>query len=116
MELLERAVDRRLLAREALAPCRDEPEHDDDRLVAGEHERRQPVARPHAVAAADASLTLDGDPELLERRDVAPHRPRVDLEAGGDLPAGRERTRLEELEQLEEPCGRCLHRVAVSHR
>ena len=109
MELLESAVDRRRFAREALPPSRDEPEHDDDRLVAGEHERRQPVAGPHAVAAADASLTLDGDSQILEGRDVAPHGARVDLEVGGDLPPRDERTRLEELEQLEEPGGRCLH-------
>ena len=35
-------------------------------LVVAQHQRRQPVAGPEAVAAADASLALDRDAELLE--------------------------------------------------
>jgi hypothetical protein len=54
------------------------PEHDDDRLLVAEHQRRQPVARPDPVAPADAALALDRDPELLQHADVAPRRARVD--------------------------------------
>ncbi len=81
---------------------RHQPEHDRHRLVLGQHERRQPEPGPHAVAAADAALALDWNPELLERRHVAPHRAAVDLEPIGDLLAGRERPGLEELQQVEE--------------
>ena len=70
-----------------LAARRHQPEHDDDRLGVGQHQRRQPVARPDAVAAADAALALDGDPELLQRGHVAADRPAVDPEQLGDLRA-----------------------------
>ena len=84
-------------------------ERDRHRLVVREHERRQPVSGPDAVAAADAALALDRDAELLQRLDVAAHRSRVDLEPVGDLAARDERLRLEELEQLEQPGGRREH-------
>ena len=84
-------------------PGSDEAERDHDRLVVCEHERRQPVAGADAVAAADAALTLDRDVERLQRADVAPDRPAVDPEPVGDLAAGGERLRLQELEQLEQP-------------
>ena len=68
-------------------PARGEQaEHHRHRVVLGQHERREPEAGSHAVAAADAALALDRDPELLERRDVAAHRAAVDLEPVGDLP------------------------------
>ena len=107
---VERAVDRRL--RRSSSPCRRaamSPRTTTTASSSDEHERRQPVARAHAVAAADAALPLDGDAELLERGDVAAHRARVDREPVGDLAAGRQRPRLEQLEQLEQPGGRRLH-------
>ena len=81
---------------------RHQAEHDHHRLVLGQHERRQPEPGPHAVPAADAALALDRNPELLKRRHVAPHRAAVDLQAIGDLLAGRERPGLEQLQQVEE--------------
>ena len=81
---------------------REQAEDDRHRVVLGQHERRQPEPGAHAVAAADAALALDRDAELLERRDVAPHRAAVDLQPVGDLPAGDERPRLEELQQVEQ--------------
>ena len=80
-----------------------EPEHDRDGLVVAQHQRRQPVAGPHAVAAADAALALDRDAELLQRVDVAPDRAPVDAEVIRDLASRDERPRLEQLEQLEQP-------------
>ena len=88
---------------EPQVPRGDEAERDDDRLVVREHERRQAIARPDPVAAADASLPLDRDVERLERGDVAPDRAAVDPELVGDLPPRRERLRLQEFEELEQP-------------
>ena len=105
VDLRERAVDRRGGAVVAGAAVRKQPEHDDDRLLVGEHQRRQPVAGADPVAAADAALPLDGDAELLQHADVAPRRARVDAEAVGDLAPGRERPRLQQLEQLEQSGG-----------
>ena len=106
VDLRERAVDgvRRAVRRRAAR--REQPEHDRDRLLVAEHQRRQPVARADPVAAADAALSLDRDPELLQDADVAPRRARVDPEPVGDLAAGRQRPRLQQLEQLEQARGR----------
>ena len=109
VDLRERAVDRALARLEPLPARREQAEDDDDRLVAGQHQRRQPEAGADAVPAADAALALDRDAHVLERRDVPPHRARVDVEVVGDLAPRRQRTRLQELEKLEEPCGRRLH-------
>ena len=106
---VERALDGPRVAVEPLPPRCDQSEDDDHRLVVGEHQRRQPVAGPHAIPPADASLALDRDAEILERGDVAAHRPRVDREPSGDLAARRQGARLEKLEQLEQPGGRRLH-------
>ena len=114
VDLRERAVH--AVGREPEPPGRDEPEHDRRRLVVGEHERRQPEAGPEAVAAADAALALDRDAELLQRRDVAPDRPPVDPELVGDLATRHERTRLQELEQLEEARRRRGHDAKSSTR
>jgi len=111
VDLRERAVDRAALAAEPIAPRGHETENDDHRLVLREHERRQPIAGPHAVTAADPTLTFDRDPELLERLDVAAHGPRIDVERSRDLSPGRQGARLEELEQLEEPGGGREHAV-----
>jgi hypothetical protein len=107
--LRERAVHRAALGVEALPLCGDEAEDDDDRLVLREHQRRQPVARPHPIAAADAALALDRDPELLERRDVAADGPAVDVELVGDLASVDQRPGLQELEEREQPCRRGEH-------
>jgi hypothetical protein len=88
---------------------REEAEHDRDRLLVFEHQRRQPIPRADPVAAADASLSFDRDSEALQDADVAPHRARVDLEPVGDLAPGRQRPRLEQLEQLEQARGRRGH-------
>ena len=90
-------------------PRGDDAERDDDGLVVAQHQRRQPVPGPDPVAPADAALALDRDPEILERGHVAPDRARVDSEAVGDLAPGGERPGLEELEQVEEPCGGGQH-------
>ncbi len=102
VDLRERAVDRVGRAVRPGAARREQAEHDDDRLLVAEHQRRQPVAGADPVAAADAALPLDRDPELLQHTDVAPCRARVDAESVGDLAPGRERTRLQQLEQLEQ--------------
>ena len=116
VDLRQSAVDRAALAVEPLAAGGDEAEDDDDRLVLGQHQRRQPVAGPDAVPAADSALALDRDPELLERLDVPADGPRIDVERGGDLAPGRQRPRLEELEQLEEPGRRRRARPPVKQR
>src|ERR1043165_9898166 len=65
--------------------------------------------RSPSPSAADAALALDGDAELLERRDVAPDRAGIDREPVGDLAAGRDGLGLQELEQLEQPGGGRRH-------
>ena len=109
VDLRERALDRPGVAVEPLPTGRDQPEDDDHGFVVREHERRQAVARPHAVAAPDAALPFDRNAEILERRDVAPHGAGVDGEPLGDLPARRERPGLKDVEELEEPGCRGLH-------
>jgi hypothetical protein len=100
VDLRERAVDDLRALRPGAG--REQPEHDGHRLLVAEHQRRQPVAGPDPVAAAHAPLPLDGNPEPLEHVHVPPHRPRVDPEPVGDLPARRELPPLEELEELEQ--------------
>ncbi len=102
-DLLERAVHRICLALGRETARADQAEHDRHGLVVGQHQRREAVAGADAVAAADAALPLDRDVERLQRRHVAPHGASVDLEPPRDLPAGRERLRLQDLEQLEQP-------------
>jgi hypothetical protein len=48
-------------------------------------------------------LSLDGNAELLERRDVPADRPAVDPEPVGELSASDQRALLEQLQQLEQP-------------
>jgi hypothetical protein len=102
VDLLQRAVHGRRRALEPEPARRDQPEHDHDRLLVVEHQRRQPVARPQPVAASDAALALDRDAELLQGGHVAAHRAPVDAEPVGDLATRRERPALQQLEQLEE--------------
>src|SRR5262245_15057019 len=109
MDLCERALDRLLRAGQPEPPRRLHAERDGDRLVVGEHQRRQPIARADSVAPSDAALAFYRDPELLQRLDVAPNRARVDLELIRDLPPRDEGFRLEKLEELEKPGGRCEH-------
>jgi len=91
------------------APGGQQAERDDDRLVVRQHQRRQSVAGTDAVATADATLTLDGNPELFEGGDVAAHRPATDLEALADLASGDQRSFLEQLEERQQSRGRCQH-------
>ncbi len=109
VDLRERALDRLLRARQPEPPGGLHAERDRNRLVVGEHQRRQAIARPDAIAAADPSLTLDRNPEVLERLDVPANRPRVDLELVRDLAACDQGFRLQELEELEKPRRGCQH-------
>ena len=105
VDLRERTVDGIRRAVGPGAAGREEAEHDHDRLLVLEHQGRQPVPRPDPVAAADAALALDRDSEFLQHVDVAARRARIDSEPVGDLAPGRERPRLEELEQFEQAGG-----------
>src|SRR5207249_2143979 len=64
VDLQQGAVDGVGVA-QAQTAGRRQPEHDRRSLVLAQHQRRQPEARTEAVAAADAPLALDGDPEAL---------------------------------------------------
>ena len=114
VDLLQRPRGRPARGVQPEPPRGEEAEHDDDRLVVSEHERRQPVARAHSVAAADPALALDRDPQLLENGQVSAHRARVDAKAVGDLPPGHDRAGLEQLEELEEVGGRRAHASSVA--
>src|SRR4029079_4387818 len=70
---------------------------------------RKRLPRRDGLAPADAALPLPRDPELLQRLDVATNRTRVDLQPIRDLPPRDQGFRLEKLEELEEPGGRCEH-------
>ena len=102
VDLRERAVDRRGSLSSPEPRFASSPSTTTTASSSREHQRRQPVPRPDPVAAADAALPLDGDPELLQHADVAPCRARVDAEPVGDLPARRQGPRLQQLEQLEQ--------------
>ena len=114
-DLRERAVDRLVAAAERRSARTDQPEHDGDGLVVVQHQRRQAIARADAVAAADAALPLDRDVERLQRLDVAADGARVDAEALRDLAPGRERLRLEDLQQLEQTGRRGQHVRSQAH-
>jgi len=73
------------------------------------YQKLKTEAGTDAVAAADAPLALDGNVHVLERRDVAPYRPAVDLEDLCDLAPGREGPGLEQFQELEEAGRRRLH-------
>ena len=103
MDLLERALGMVATGVEPEPSRRGKPDHDHHDLVVAQHQRRQPVAGLQAIPAADATLALDRDPELLEVVDVAPHRAAVDAEVVRDLPSTRDRPGLEQLEHLEQP-------------
>ena len=75
-------------------------EHQAFELVAGEDQRRQLVAALEAVA--DPGLSLDRDARGLEIRDVAVDGALRDGELVGDLLAGGEAPRAQELHQAEQ--------------
>ena len=109
VQLRQRPFDR-LVRRRQPEPARGEDtERDDDGFVVRQHQRREAVARPYPIAAAHTALALHGDAQILQRGDVAPCRAAVDRELVGDLLPRGERLGLEELQQLEKPCGRGEH-------
>ena len=114
-DLRERAFDDVVGARQPEPAGGLHAERDGDGLVVGQHERRQPIPGPDPVTAADATLTLDGDAEVLQRLDVAAHRSGIDLEPVRDLATREKRLRLEELEELEQPGRRCEHARSEAH-
>ena len=109
VDLPQRSLRGGGLAVEPKPPGGEQPEGDHHCLVVAQHEGWEPVAGADPVAAADTALTLDRDAELLERRDVAPHGARADVEPLADLAPCDERLRLQELEQREQPGGRRRH-------
>ena len=103
VDLLERALGMVAACVEPEPPRRGETDHDHHDLVVAQHQRRQPVTGLEAIPAADATLALDRDPELLQVVDVAPDRAAVDPEVVRDLAAAHDRAGLEQLEDLEQP-------------
>ena len=87
-----------------------------DRFVVAQHQGREPVARAHAVAAADAALPLDRDAELLERRDVPAKRAGRRSRAGpaSSLPVATGCV-CRGLEEREQPGGWRGHTAEVKH-
>ena len=102
VDLLERALGMVAAGVEPEPSRRGEPDHHHHDLVVAQHQRRQPVAGPQAVAAADAPLALDRDAELLQVVDVAADGTAVDPEVVRDLAAAHDRPGLEQLEDLEQ--------------
>src|SRR5215218_3464804 len=96
------------------ASRRREPDHHHHDLVLAQHQRRQPVAGLQAIPAADATLALDRDSELLEVVDVAPDRAAVDAKSIRDLTAAGNRPGLEKLEDLEQSGGGGRHSLQYS--
>jgi hypothetical protein len=93
-----------------------EADDDHDRLVAGEHQRRQPVTEPHPVAAASTALAVDRDAELVQRCYVPANRPAVHAEPGGNLAARHDGTVLEQFQQLKQPGGGRAHAAKQTMR
>ncbi|GAA3161178.1 hypothetical protein GCM10020001_101810 [Nonomuraea salmonea] len=91
------------------ALCGDEAEQDGQRLLIGEHERRQAVAGGEAVAAVAAADRFDRDVEVDEVVDVAAHGAFVDAEAVGQLGDGAGAARLEQLQEGEDAGGGSRH-------
>ena len=102
VDLLERALRMVAAGVEPEPPRRGEADHHHHDLVVAQHQRRQPVTGLEPVAAADAPLALDRDPELLQVVDVAADGPAVDPEVVRDLTAAHDRPGLEQLEYLEQ--------------
>ena len=106
MNLREGTSDRLGWAGQSELARSDYTKGDDDGLVIVQHQRRKSVPRANAIATAYSALTFDRYAEIVERGDIAPDRPAIDAEPVGDLGPGREVLRLEQLEQLEQTCGR----------
>ena len=81
-------------------------EHDRGCFFVVEHQRRKPRACAQAVAAADSRLAVDGDPELVQRDDVASDRPLAHTQLAGRGPGIDHPQTLEEFEEAEESGGR----------
>ena len=96
--ILQRAVDRFGRACQSEPAGCDDAERDDHSFVVVEHQRRETEAWLDAVSAADAALPFDRNAQFVQRGDVAPNRPPVDLQPVRDLAPGRERLPLQELE------------------
>ena len=116
MDLDERALDSLGRTREAEPPRSLYAECNRYGLVVRQHQRREPEPGTDPVAASDAALPLDRDAEVLQLGDVAAGGATVDTETVGDLAPGDERLRLEELEQLEQSCGRREHGESQAQR
>ncbi len=95
--------------REAQPARGDQAERERLRLLAREHHRGQLVAGHEAVAAVAALLRGDGDAHLLQHRDVAPERARVDLHPPGELRPAQLAVGLEQLEDREDAQGGFRH-------
>jgi predicted enzyme related to lactoylglutathione lyase len=92
-----------------------EAEHDGERLVLVEHERREPVPARQPVATVPAADRLDRHVEVEQVADVAPEGPLVDVQPARQLGCGPGTTRLQELQQRQHPGRRSSHPVIV-HR
>jgi hypothetical protein len=102
-DLRLRRRGRRGLRGQPDAVGRHEPEHDGDRLVVGEHQRRQLEARQQPVAAIPAPLGGHRDAQIGQVARIAPDGALVDRQPPGEVADRHPAMGLEELEHREHP-------------
>jgi len=81
----------------------EEAQRQRQRLVLGEHQRRQVIAGPQAVA--DAGFAVDGNTRQQQITYIAIDRPRRDFEPFGKLGCRGQAPRPQMLNDLEQPVG-----------
>src|ERR1700730_6162020 len=113
VELGQRSLHGAPLLHEAQSRGGKQADHQGQRLLVGEHQRRQPVAWPQAIAPCRSALALHGYAHLLQAGHVAPNGPDVHLQAIRYLAGGHAPVRLKELEQREQPAQRCVHEIRL---
>ncbi|MFN8538071.1 MAG: hypothetical protein U0232_11420 [Thermomicrobiales bacterium] len=102
-------LDRGGIGGEADPPRGEQAERQPQRLVLGEHQRRQLEVGSQAVAAVPPLLGVDRDAQVLQHGDVATHGAAVDFEARGEFRAAEATVNLQEFERGQDARRRMVH-------
>ena len=79
------------------------------RLFLREHQRGQLEARPQSIGTVTSPSSLNRNTQVLQHRDIAAHRPRVDLKTFSNLRPTQLLVRLQQLQDGQNPCCGEIH-------